>query len=379
MNVRLLDAAALEHALTLRDLTDPSAGPHAMQQLVSALGAVLTTPTCLVREHRGASRVVDIADNYDRLRFPIETVTRDARYTRYVTPDSVLRTHTSALVPPCLRSMAREPTSHAYDAQDVQLIVPGIVYRRDCIDRLHAGEPHQIDLWRVRRSRLPRLSRPDLDLMIAAVVQAVLPGHTWRTSPAVHPYTLDGLQIDVESAHEWIEIGECGLAHPEVLAAAGLVEHVSGLAMGLGLDRILMLRKRVPDIRLLRAADPRIAAQMLDLEPYRPVSSMPAVRRDLSIAVAMDVTAEELGDQVRAALGPAASSIEEIAVISETPAAALPVQARERLGLGSAQKNVLLRVVLRDLTRTLTHAEANDVRNAIYGALHQGTVYAWAR
>ena len=55
----------------------------------------------------------------------------------------------------------------------------------------------------------------------------------------------------------------------------------------MGLDRLLMLRKGIPDIRLLRSADPRVAGQMTDLEPYRPVSYLPAVTRDLSVAISV--------------------------------------------------------------------------------------------
>src|SRR5262249_39753490 len=50
----------------------------------------------------------------------------------------------------------------------------------------------------------------------------------------------------------------------------------SGLAMGIGLDRLAMLIKRIDDIRLLRSADPRIAGQMLTLDRYEPVSNQPA-------------------------------------------------------------------------------------------------------
>jgi phenylalanyl-tRNA synthetase alpha chain len=148
--------------------------------------------------------------------------------------------------------------------------------------------------------------------------------------------------------------------------------------MGLGLDRILMLRKGIDDIRLLRSTDPRVASQMLDLDPYRAVSTMPPTRRDLSIAIASETTAEELGDRVRAALGARADAVEEIAIVSETSHDDLPAAARARLGMREGQKNVLLRVVLRDLSRTLTHAEANDLRNAIYAELHEGEVKTWA-
>jgi phenylalanyl-tRNA synthetase alpha chain len=176
-----------------------------------------------------------------------------------------------------------------------------------------------------------------------------------------------------------VEILECGLAAPRILDDAGLPsgEH-HGLAMGMGLDRMLMLRKGIGDIRELRSADPRVAAQMVDLAPYRPVSPQAAMRRDLSIAVPAETTPEELGDRARNALGARCASIEAIEVLSETPYAELSPVARERLGIGPQHKNVLLRVVIRDLERTLTAAEANALRDTIYSALHEGGTHTWA-
>jgi phenylalanyl-tRNA synthetase alpha chain len=369
MSMSILSADAVRRALSIRDLTDPAHGAHAMQALVDTCSAHLARAWgCTTRIHR-ASPIVSIADNYDRLRYPPEGVARDARYTRYVCDAAVLRTQASAMIPPLLRELAAAPSP------DILLVCPGLVYRRDCIDRQHTGEPHQLDLWRIRQGH--RLGTHDLGAMIAAVVQALLPGRQWRVVEAEHPYTLDGQQIDVRDGSSWMEIGECGLAHPELLAASGLREH-SGLAMGLGLDRLLMLRKGIDDIRLLRAADPRIASQMLDLSLYRAVSSMPPIRRDLSIVVRDEATAEELGDRVRAALGDRASGIEAVDVVEETPYAALPPAARARLQIRPEQKNVLLRVVLRDVSRTLTHTEANELRDDIYAAVHEGDAMEWA-
>ncbi len=373
MSVCILSADAVRRALSVRDLTDPAAGPHAMQRLIEeVLAALREAWHCDVHLHR-QSPIVSISDNYDRLRYPPEGAARDARYTRYVCDTALLRTQTSAMIPPLLRQLATAPRP----AGDVLLACPGLVYRRDCIDRLHTGEPHQMDLWRVRWGA--PLGGEALRQMVETVVRALLPGRELRTTPARHPYTVDGLQLDVREGQEWVEIGECGLAHPELLAASGLdPAHVSGLAMGLGLDRILMLRKGLDDIRLLRAEDPRIASQMLDLEPYRPVSSMPEVRRDLSIVLEGDDTSEELGDRVRATLGPQAEVVETVEVLSETPYEALPPAAIERLGISPGQKNVLLRVVLRALDRSLTHAECNELRDTLYAALHRGKAWQWA-
>ncbi|MEJ7730687.1 MAG: hypothetical protein WKG00_15900 [Polyangiaceae bacterium] len=371
----VLTEAALARALSVRDLTDPARGAHAMQRLVdAAIAALHRAWGCAVQIHR-AHPVVSAADNYDHLHYPPDGAARDARYTRWVSPGTLLRTQTSALVPPALRALARAPRD-----RDVLLVCPGIVYRRDCVDRLHSGEPHQIDLWRLRRG--PRLGASDLEAMVGLVATALLPGRALRTVPAVHPYTEEGLQIDVDAgpagAASWVEIAECGLALPALLAESGLGSGWSGLAMGIGLDRALMLRKGIGDIRLLREPDPRVARQMLDLQPYRPVSAQPAVARDLSIATAGDTTAEELGDAVRGALGDRADQVEAVEIVSETPHAALPPAAAARLGMSADHKNVLLRVVIRHPVRALTHAEANELRDAIYAALHQGAVHQWA-
>jgi phenylalanyl-tRNA synthetase alpha chain len=369
-----LDSAQLRAALSLRDLTDPAAGAHAMQVLLEGIVSALAAAWgCEVRVHR-ALPIVSVRDNYDRLYYPPEGVARDARYTRWLTHDVLLRTQTSAMVPPALDALGGDDTW-----RDVLLVCPGLVYRRDCIDRHHVGEPHQVDLWRIRRGA--PLGRADLHDMIERVVGAVLPGWAHRAVDAEHPYTVGGLQIDATSdGDEWLEIGECGLARPRLLADAGHdVRAVTGLALGLGLDRLLMLRKGIPDIRLLRAAEPRIASQMLDLEPWRPVSSMPPIRRDLSVAVDAGDVAEDLGDRVRAALGDRATAVESVEVVSETPWEALPEAARARIGIGPGQKNLLVRVVLRDLERTLTHDEANALRDAIYAAIHAGRAHQWAR
>ena len=369
MALTLLERDELVRALSIPDLTDPAHGAHAVQLLVSDLTAALAGRWgCPVR-HGRRGPIVPVADNYDRLRYAAAATVRDARYSRYVCEGALLRTQTSSMVPPLLAEVGREGLA------DVLLVCAGIVYRRDVIDRLHTGEPHQVDLWRARRAGA--LDSGDLQAMVAQVVEAALPGARWRTTPAEHPYTQHGLQIDVALAGAWIEVGECGVAHPELLANAGWPAGGGGLAMGLGLDRLLMLRKGVDDIRLLRSNDPRVAAQMRDLAPYRPVSRMPPAWRDLSLVLDADASPEELGDAVRAKLGADAELIESLAVISSTPAAELPAPAAARLGIAAGQWNALVRVVLRALDRTLTGTECDALRDRIYRALHRGTRWYW--
>jgi phenylalanyl-tRNA synthetase alpha chain len=361
-------------ALALRDLTDPAQGPHAAGLLLdAAVDALAGRWGSTVRVLR-SSPAVSVEDNYDRLGYPASAITREARYSRYLADTVMLRSHTTAGVPPALRALAAEPQPPA----DVLLVLPGLVYRRDVIDRVHVGEPHQVDLWRITRGEV------DLDDMLGTLVEAVLPGARLRTTPARHPYTERGRQLDVRVGDDWVELAECGLAAPHVLATAGLdPSRWRGLALGMGLDRAVMLRKGVPDIRLLRATDPRIAEQMLDLTPWRPVSMLPAVRRDLSIVASAGVDDELLddellGDRARTALGADADVLESLSVLTRTPHEALPPPARARLGTAPGQVNLLLRLVLRPLDRTLTDAEANTVRDRVYAALHEGPHHEWA-
>ena len=216
-----------------------------------------------------------------------------------------------------------------------------------------------------------------LDEMITLLLGALAPGRPSRQQPRQHPYTSGGRQVDVAHDGGWVEVWECGLAGPGVLARPGLPSR-GGLALGMGLDRLLMLRKGIPDIRLLRSADPRVASQMRDLDRYRPVSAMPAVRRDLSVAVGPGEDDETLGDRIRDALGADADGVEDVAILSSTACEDLPAAAAARLGARPGQRNLLVRVVLRHLERSLTDDEANSLRDRIYAAVHQGTCHQWA-
>jgi phenylalanyl-tRNA synthetase alpha chain len=357
--VNYLSPAALAADLAVRDLTDPASGPHALQLLVSAIldAASARWPGASLVVHRG-SRVVSVADNYDHLGYASSAKARDSRYTRYVAEDRLLRSQTSALIPGALR---------ASTVADALIACPGMVYRRDAIDRLHTGTPHQLDLWRTAPVSTwgPERGEGVLLELVGIALRAALPNVPWRTKPAAHPYTTGGREIEALGPDGcWVEVGECGIAAGHVLPAG-----VGGLALGLGLDRLLMLRKGIDDIRLLRSADRRVATQMTDLTPYRPVSAQPAARRDLSVALPAGVTAEDLGDRIRDLLGDDAHLVEEVAIRSATPPDALPAASRERLGLRDGEVNVLLRVVLRDLHAALPRQRANALRDRLWVGL----------
>ncbi len=366
-HVDYLTSDQLCRALSLRDLTDPAQGEHAVQALLNTVVVALRTEWGSTVRYVRNSPIVSVHENYDRLGYGVDDVTRARRYTRYISPKVMLRSHMSAELPAALEDYAGQA------GVDELIVAPGLVYRRDAVDRSHVGEPHQVDLWRIRNTRAT--DDGDMLTMIGLLVEAVLPGAEWAVTDVTHPYTVGGRQIDVQHNGQWLELAECGRIHPDVLRGSGLdPEQWSGLALGMGLERGLMLRKSIPDIRYLRAEDPRIASQMLTLEPWQHVSPLPSARRDISVVVASDQDEETLGDRIRTALGDDADVVESIELLSRTSHESLPEVARSRLGTRAGQVNLLVRIVLRPIDRTLTSGQANAIRNAIYRAVHEGPV-----
>lgn len=357
-------------ALSLRDLTNPKHGMHAMQQLISeAETAVAALWSCYL-QRINANPIVPVYENYDALGYPVDGASRDIRYSRYVSDSLMLRTQTSSAVPTWLSSwQSLRPNS-------IGMISHGLVYRRDCIDRWHCAEPHQLDIWIVMPKTQAEEDIEILNESIAALLKTLLPNHVVQQSKSPHPYTINGVQLDAIEGQNLIEVGECGNIDPDLLTRNGWSsDDYTGVAIGLGLDRVLMLRKGIPDIRLLRDPDPRIQQQMLDLSPWRPVSRQPKAERDISIVVNRDTDMDIIGDQVRLTLGEQAHWLEELQLLSRTEYQQLPKSAIERLGMTSTQVNLLLRINLRHPTRSVPTSLANELRNKIYLSLNQGHNY----
>ena len=347
----------LERDLNIRDLSDSTQGPHAMQilmnEVIEALSNYWNCPVTIYRE----SPIVTVEDNYDRLGIDKESILRSEVYTRYVDDNHVLRTMASTMVPRGLQSIKDKINPKRL------LACVGLVYRRDQIDRLHSGVHHQLDLWYT--SETP-VKEEDMQTMINIIVEVVTgrKNAEYKTIPKIHPYTLDGREIDVIWNDNPVEILECGITNPKILKENGC-EGKYGLALGLGLERILMVRKNIKDIRLLRSENEKVKCQMLDLEPYNEVSSMPPVTRDLSVVVNKSLDIELLGDMIRSS-GVDERIIEEVQILSETPYEELPEKAKERLGIEPNEKNILVRIIFRSLERSLTNEECNEYRDIIY-------------
>jgi phenylalanyl-tRNA synthetase alpha chain len=208
--------------------------------------------------------------NFDALNFPPDHPAREMQDTFFVQgeqrPDSgvVLRTHTS---PVQIRSLLdREPP--------VYVVCPGRVYRTDELDATHTPVFNQVELLAVDEG----LTMSDLKGTLDHMVQALFgPDMKTRLRPNFFPFTEPSAEMDMVcfacrgesvgnpdhpcrtcSCEGWIELGGCGMVNPRVLVACGVdPEKYSGFAFGFGIERMLMFRHNVGDMREMVEGDVR--------------------------------------------------------------------------------------------------------------------------
>ncbi len=201
--------------------------------------------------------------NFDALNFPPDHPAREAYDTMFLAaPDGseksgvVLRTHTS---PVQIRAMLTRPLP-------LYVVSPGKCFRTDTLDATHSPVFHQIECLAVDEG----LTMADLRGAISAFVDAMFgAGLKTRLRPDFFPFTEPSADVSMQChvcrgasaepgappcrvcrSQGWIEIAGCGMVNPRVLVACGIDPgRYSGFAFGLGIERALMVRHGVTDIR----------------------------------------------------------------------------------------------------------------------------------
>lgn len=363
----LLSQEAQQAALLMLDLTEANTEPHAIYLMVNTILKGLENRGWPKAQVCRGPRVVSARENYGLLGYNDNEVTLGSSHTRWVTQTTLLRTQTTSLIPQALQSAAstRQP------GELVLIAAPGITYRRDERDRLHCAEPHQMDVWVLGDPDLA--TKAKLLKLVKDILDTAVPDCVWSHQDSPHHYTEGGIEVNVAHPDKPVEVLECGLMAKTLLNRLGIDTSLhGGLALGMGLDRLVMLRKGVPDIRLLRDSDERVANQMRDLQPWRAVSKQPATQRDLSLAVSAGYTIEDLTERVLRAAGPEQRWIETVELRNRWAHNEVPAPARVRLGLLDGQENVLLRVTLRDWASTISKEDGNRLYTKLQETLHEG-------
>jgi len=181
--------------------------------------------------------IEDEYHNFEALNIPEYHPARAMHDTFYFGDGRLLRTHTSSVQ---IRIMEN-------DRPPFRFIAPGRVYRCDS-DMTHTPMFHQVEGLIVEEtvtfSELKGLLINFLEIFFEKELKT-------RFRPSYFPFTEPSAEVDIEGKHGWLEILGCGMVHPNVLKNVGIdAEKYSGLAFGMGVERLAMLYYGVDDLRL---------------------------------------------------------------------------------------------------------------------------------
>jgi len=181
--------------------------------------------------------IEDDFHNFTALNIPESHPARAMHDTFYVNKEYVLRTHTS---PVQIRYMEN-------NTPPIQIISPGRVYRVDS-DATHSPMFHQVEGLVINED----VNFANLKGVVQSFLQSFFEDEnlTIRFRPSYFPFTEPSAEIDMSWNDGWLEIGGCGMVHPNVLKHVNIdSEMYQGFAFGLGVERLTMLKYGINDLR----------------------------------------------------------------------------------------------------------------------------------
>lgn len=199
--------------------------------------------------------------NFEALNIPPDHPARDMQDTIWTIDGTLLRTHTS---PVQIRTMEKLKPP-------IRVVAPGRVFRYEETDASHEHTFYQIEGLMVDKD----ISVSNLIAVMKTMLNAVFRHEVKvRLRPGFFPFVEPGFELDIDCQicggkgcpvcknSGWVEFLGCGLVHPNVLRMGGIdPEQYSGFAFGMGLDRLVMTRYGIDDIRLFHSGDLRFLEQ----------------------------------------------------------------------------------------------------------------------
>ncbi|MEK7192360.1 MAG: phenylalanine--tRNA ligase subunit alpha [Patescibacteria group bacterium] len=199
--------------------------------------------------------------NFDALNIPANHPARDMWDTFWLLQNEIknqkfknlerllLRTHTS---PMQVRYMEKH-------RPPFQIIVPGRVFRFEATDASHEINFHQVEGLMVGTD----VNLANFKYVIEEFLQQLFGAGTHvRFRPSYFPFVEPGLEVDVQLNSKWLEVMGAGMVHPNVFKAVGYnPKEVQGFAFGMGLERLAMIKYKIPDIRMFYSGDLRFINQ----------------------------------------------------------------------------------------------------------------------
>ncbi len=198
--------------------------------------------------------VEDEQHNFVDLNIPASHPARDPLENFYIDHKAMLRSQTSTVQ---IRIMENSDPP-------IRVVAPGRVYRPDTVDATHSFMFHQLEGLYVDEG----VTMVDLRTSVDQFCKAYFgPDVQTRFRPSFFPFTEPSAEVDVlfhypDGSSRWIELGGCGMVDPNVLTAVNIdPEKFTGWAFGLGIERMVMRKHNVPDIRMLFESDVRFLRQ----------------------------------------------------------------------------------------------------------------------
>ncbi|MDE1943980.1 MAG: hypothetical protein KGH97_00595 [Patescibacteria group bacterium] len=208
--------------------------------------------------------------NFTALNVPEDHPARDMQDTFWTDerPPRVPRTHMTAVTARELERMARE------GLEELRMIAPGKVFRNEATDVTHEAQFFQLDGFAVGPTGAVTLAHLK-DTLERFYREYLGPQSKVRFRPSFFGFTEPSVEVDAwyeapGKEGRWLEMNGGGMLHPKVIADAGLdPEQVAGFAFGGGIERMIMVKYGIPDVRLFHNGDARFVyafdAQSMDV------------------------------------------------------------------------------------------------------------------
>jgi phenylalanyl-tRNA synthetase alpha chain len=298
--------------------------------------------------------IVTVEDDFDLLNTAKDHPSRRETDTYYLDDTHILRTQMTVMWPYYFRD--KEVLERLKNDGEVGSLSPGIVFRKDEIDRKHFPAFHQTDFLYVCKRDKRIITLKELQDLQADAVKAIFGEDIeFRFLVDSFPFTDPSTQVEINWNGNWIEITGAGLVHPNCLKNFGLDPEVyNGWAGTFGLDRVAMIKMDIPDIRILWSDDERITSQFKDINSkYKEVSKYPETSRDISFVIDKNINLNNYYEIVRDL---AENLIEEVKLVDE-------FENDEKFG--KDKKSYTFHIVYRSPERTLTAEEVNKIQEEI--------------
>lgn len=299
-------------------------------------------------------RIVTIEQDFDLLNTPENHPSRRETDTYYITDEYLLRTQMTAFWSFYLKDP--QVLKRLETDGEIKALAPGIVFRKDEIDRHHFPAFHQIDGLLICKKSKKIVTQDDLKGVQVDLAKGIFGQNIeYKFLDDDFPYTVESLEMDIMFNGKWLEVNGAGLVNPVVLRNFGIDPEIyNGWAFGFG-ERLAMIKMNIPDIRILWSLDPRITKQFTDINSrYKEVSKYPPVVRDISFIVDKDIALNNYYEIVRELGG---DLIEEVRLLD---------QYENIEKFGADKVSYTFRITYRSPERTLTNEEVNAIHDKIY-------------